>query len=367
MEEDIKKCIYGHLGRLEVGVDVEYLIGLVQGWITEKPEWQVCIDEYSKGKATPWEMGHEWLRSHLIKWGFSFRKATTAARKVPPNVKEVHDIFVQRFAFTIRRDLPEGVTMRTSMGERVPVKRHVFDDKLVRGKKPGARKKKGKGLTEQQKGKAAADFCYNNTFKLDGKLLVVRIVKQARGHKATGKKGGYWECLALPPGAVPKPTWAQACKMTGAVVKRAAEVRRLVIAHMGGSGGEVSEGSSSEEEEEEEEEDQDEEKGSGSGKASASEEGGEEEDEDEVEGSGSEEEEEEEEEEGGQEEEEEEEEEEEGGQEEEEENEGDSSSSSSSSSSDEEEEEEEEEQPQRLTGAELALANIRKRKRGEPN
>jgi hypothetical protein len=37
------------------------------------------------------------------------------------------------------------------------------------------------------------------------------------------------------------------------------------------------------------------------------------------------------------------------------------------SSSDEEEEEEEEEQPQRLTGAELALANIRKRKRGEPN
>ena len=242
-------------------------------------------------------------------------------------------------------------------------KRHVFDDKLVRGKKPGARKKKGKGLTEQQKDKAAADFCYNNTFKLDGKLLVVRIVKQARGHKATGKKGGYWECLALPPGAVPKPTWAQACKMTGAVVKRAAEVRRLVIAHMGGSGGEVSEGSSSEEEEEEEEEDQDEEKGSGSGKASASEEGGEEEDEDEVEGSGSEEEEEEEEEEGGQEEEEEEEEEG-GGQEGEEENEGDSSSSSSS---DEEEEEEEEEQPQRLTGAELALANIRKRKRGEPN
>jgi hypothetical protein len=129
VEDDIKKCIYGHLGRLEVGVDVEYLIGLVQGWITEKPEWQVCIDEYSKGKATPWEMGHEWLRSHLMKWGFSFRKATTAARKVPPNVKEVHDIFVQRFAFTIRRDLPEGVTMRTSMGERVPVK--VIPPELV--------------------------------------------------------------------------------------------------------------------------------------------------------------------------------------------------------------------------------------------
>eukprot|EP00624_Nannochloropsis_granulata_P005544 evm.model.NODE_39505_length_72863_cov_22.203917.19 len=161
-------------------------------------------------------------------------------------------------------------------------KRHVFDDKLVRRKKAGAQKKKGKGLTEQQ--------------------------------------GGYWECLALPPCAVLKPTCVQACKMTGAVVKCAAEVRRLVIAHMGGSGVEVSEGSSSEEEDEKEEEGQDVEKGSGSGRAS----------------------------------------------EEEEEEEGDSSSSSSSSD-EEEEEEEEEEQPQRLTGNELALATIRKRKKGEPH
>lgn len=46
---------------------------------------------------------------------------TTAARKLPPDVDEQHDRFVQRFAFTIRRDLPEGVRMRTSTGERVVV------------------------------------------------------------------------------------------------------------------------------------------------------------------------------------------------------------------------------------------------------
>lgn len=122
VEEDMKKCIFGHLGTLEIGVDVEYLIGLVQGWITEKPDWQQCIDDYSKGNVKRWEMNHEWLRSHLIKWGFSFRKGTTAARKLPPNVNEVWDLFIQRFAFTIRRDLPEGVTMLSTTGERVPVK-----------------------------------------------------------------------------------------------------------------------------------------------------------------------------------------------------------------------------------------------------
>lgn len=67
VEEERKKYIYGYLGTLEIGVDVEYLIGVVQGWITEKPHWQVCIDEYKKRKANPWEMQHEWLRSHLIK------------------------------------------------------------------------------------------------------------------------------------------------------------------------------------------------------------------------------------------------------------------------------------------------------------
>lgn len=117
----MKKCIYGYLGTLEVGVDVEHLIGIVQGWITEKPHWQVCIDEYNKRKAKPWEMQHEWLRSHLIKWGFSFRTGTTAARKLPPDVDEQHDRFIQRFAFTIRRDLPEGLTMRTPTGGRVAV------------------------------------------------------------------------------------------------------------------------------------------------------------------------------------------------------------------------------------------------------
>jgi hypothetical protein len=124
VEEEMQMCMIEFLGGLDVGVDLEYLVGIVKGWIKEKPRWQECVDLYNTNKdREPWECSHEWLRSHMVDWGFAIRKGTTAARKLPPNVEQVHDDYVQRFAFTIGRDLPEDVTMLTPTGERVAVKR----------------------------------------------------------------------------------------------------------------------------------------------------------------------------------------------------------------------------------------------------
>ena len=58
-----------------------------------------------------------WERIH--KWGF-FRKGTTVARKLLPNVDEVHELFVAPLSYMWRHNLPEGVTMSVD-GVRVPV------------------------------------------------------------------------------------------------------------------------------------------------------------------------------------------------------------------------------------------------------
>jgi hypothetical protein len=53
-------------------------------------------------------------------WGFSFRVGTTAARKLPPNAPQLHDLLVQRVAYESRRDLPFGICMQVD-GQPVPV------------------------------------------------------------------------------------------------------------------------------------------------------------------------------------------------------------------------------------------------------
>lgn len=68
-----------------------------------------------------WTVKREWTRTHLKKWGFSFRRGTTVARKLPANVGELHQLFVQRLAFLAHHNLPADVTMLNSEGERVPV------------------------------------------------------------------------------------------------------------------------------------------------------------------------------------------------------------------------------------------------------
>ena len=123
MEEEIADAIAVWLGTNQIGCDVRYLMAYFNRILATRPHLQQRVAEYSRKRRTRWEVSHEWLRAHLHKWGFSFRVATTVARKEPPNVMEVWDDFILRAAFTIGRDLPVGVMMLTAGGEREPVTR----------------------------------------------------------------------------------------------------------------------------------------------------------------------------------------------------------------------------------------------------
>ena len=123
VEKDIAKYLAVWLGATTVGVPLDYIIAHLQGVVDsgQKVEWCMAIAKYNQNRARPFEFGREWVRDHMHKWGFSFRVGTTVARKLPPNVDEVHQLFVIRLAYLLRHDLPNDVTMLQA-GERVPVK-----------------------------------------------------------------------------------------------------------------------------------------------------------------------------------------------------------------------------------------------------
>lgn len=123
MEDEIADAIGVWLGTTQVGCDVRYLMAFFDRFVATKPHLQQRVADYSKNKAAPWRVSHEWLRLHLHQWGFSFRVATTVARKEPPNVLELWEDFIGRLAFTVARDLPRVVMMKGPSGERVPVER----------------------------------------------------------------------------------------------------------------------------------------------------------------------------------------------------------------------------------------------------
>jgi len=113
VEEDIAKTLTAWLASSPMGLTIEFIVAHVKA-LAETPQkyhWRMCIREYNKRNRRPFEFNHQWVRAHLREWGYSSRKGTTAARKLPPNVGEVHDTFIQRLAYTVRDNLPEGVTM----------------------------------------------------------------------------------------------------------------------------------------------------------------------------------------------------------------------------------------------------------------
>lgn len=123
VEEDVSTTIQAYLSTLEVGQDVHCIVAYLKGVLESKckPHWNACITEYNRGRAKRFKPNHEWMRLQLHKWGLTPRAGTTVARKLPPNVEEVHELFIDRLAFLLRHDLPSGVTMVTEGGERVPV------------------------------------------------------------------------------------------------------------------------------------------------------------------------------------------------------------------------------------------------------
>lgn len=123
VETDISRCLLAWLQATTIGMDIGWIIAHLKALAATpaKQDWRDCIEQYNRRRKRPFHWGREWMRGHLLKWGFSFREGTTEARKLPDNVDKVHDIFVMRMAYTLRRDLPEGVTMLVD-GKRVPVK-----------------------------------------------------------------------------------------------------------------------------------------------------------------------------------------------------------------------------------------------------
>lgn len=122
MEADIAKTLLAWLKTTTVGLPLEMIQAQVRALTAteEKKAWRACIVEYNKKRQKQWDWSRTWLLSHMHKWGFSWRAGTTAARKLPPNVEEQHDLFVMRLAYETRRDLPEGCTMLVD-GKEVPV------------------------------------------------------------------------------------------------------------------------------------------------------------------------------------------------------------------------------------------------------
>lgn len=122
VEVDMAKTLLAWLKTTIVGISVDYIIAYLKA-VAETPEkasWARCIAEYNKNRTRPFQWGREWVRDHMHKWGFSFRVGTTVARKVPPNITDLHELFKMRLAHEVRRDLPFGITMLVD-GERVPV------------------------------------------------------------------------------------------------------------------------------------------------------------------------------------------------------------------------------------------------------
>jgi hypothetical protein len=122
VEKEVAALIEAHLAIAEVGQDVRHILAFFTGVLEAKthPRWNACITNYNRSRATPFKPNEEWMRTQLHKWGLTPRAGTTVARKLPPNVDEVHEQFIDRLAFLIRHDLPSGVTM-TKGGVRVPV------------------------------------------------------------------------------------------------------------------------------------------------------------------------------------------------------------------------------------------------------
>lgn len=123
MEEDIKKTLYVWLKTTQVGVPLTTIQAHLRtlAKTPEKAAWGACIVNHNKGRnGRKWDWKDSWLYDHMHAWGFSFRVGTTAARKLPANAAELHELFLLRFALEMRRELPEGVTMLGPDGERVP-------------------------------------------------------------------------------------------------------------------------------------------------------------------------------------------------------------------------------------------------------
>jgi hypothetical protein len=123
VEEDMSKCLSAWLAAAPAGVCVDFVVAHLKGLLQapEKFAWRMCINAYNRKSKHPFEFNHQWVREHMLKWGFSFRQGTTVARKLPDNVEEVHDLFITRLAYTLRRDLPQGLTM-VKDGKEVAVK-----------------------------------------------------------------------------------------------------------------------------------------------------------------------------------------------------------------------------------------------------
>lgn len=123
MEKEVASLIQAYLSTVDVGQDVQCILAYLTGVLKSnyKPHWAACITEYNRGRAKPFKPNVEWMRHQLHKWGLTPRAGTTVARKLPANVDDVHELFIDRLAFLIRHDLPAGVTMLTEAGERVPV------------------------------------------------------------------------------------------------------------------------------------------------------------------------------------------------------------------------------------------------------
>jgi hypothetical protein len=75
-----------------------------------------------------------------------------------------------------------------------------------------------------------AEALVGKRVRMANKILVVHLVKQARGSKKTEKAGGFWECLCLPEGTPlpPGTTWAKGRKLKDVIVLKAADVHKLV-------------------------------------------------------------------------------------------------------------------------------------------
>lgn len=105
----MKKTLLAWLQSNLVGVPVEMIQAHLRALASapEKAAWRGCIELFNKKRGKKWDWGRTWMLDHLHKWGFSFRVGTTAARKLPPNVDELHDLLIERLAYETRRDLPE--------------------------------------------------------------------------------------------------------------------------------------------------------------------------------------------------------------------------------------------------------------------
>jgi hypothetical protein len=125
VEEDVNKTLLAWLKTTQVGLPLSMIRTQLRA-LAETPDkgaWRVCINNFNKKRSSrsKWDWGLDWLKKKMTKsWGFSFRVGTTAARKLPPNHAELHDLLVQRLAYEARRDLPSGICMQVD-GEPVPV------------------------------------------------------------------------------------------------------------------------------------------------------------------------------------------------------------------------------------------------------